>query len=381
VFLSLLPVVTVVALGLLVPASVTALLLARGRHASASSGGDRRGRVAVATALVAVAGGAVGVAVGAGPAAVAAASLLLAAPVLAWAVLAPWWPVRAVVAWAMLVTGSVGLVAMATGRALESSLPWTALPVAGVGSAVVVLVLGRVNGPFRRVLGIRAGLHRAVRAPLFLRPAMLRPALTLAVFLAAMAVGGLTGVAPRPGEGNAPEAGPGTPSGASDGPGAVDGSDVRPVSAEATTPAEAARGEGSAWPSHAGPAERAGSDRPGAGASARHDQATARTDDGRDTRRSTPGSGSSTGTTDHASDQSSTPAGDPVSAAPQKDPVTEVRDTTKPATEPVQTVVEDTTKQVTDPLQDTVEKTTEPVQTVVEDTTEQVTDPVSSVLP
>ena len=364
-------------------------------------------------------------ALGAGPAAVLA-SVLLAAPVLVWAALTPSWPVRAVVAWAMLVTGSVGLVAIATSRALESSLPWASLPVAAGGSAVVVFALGRLNGPFRRVLGIRAGIRRAVRAPLFLHPALLRPALALGVFFAAMAVGGLTGVAPRPGEGSRPETSPGTVPGPSTGPGAVDASDVRPVSADTAPPFGSARGVGSSLLHDLARSALAGSSSAGTGATARLDSSTAvtgRTDSGAPT----PGSGSSTagsstadsptadsptGSPDDTPDQpsatvSSEPAGDPdPTEVPQNAPVTKVNDTVRDVTEPVnevtdpvqddgqeavapvQRVVEETTEPVravveetTEPVQNVVEETAEPVQQVVEETTESVTGATSSLLP
>lgn len=337
-------------------------------------------------------------ALGAGPAAVLA-SVLLAAPVLAWAVLAPWWPVRAVVAWAMLVTGSVGLVAIATSRVLESSLPWASLPVAAVGSAVVVFALGRLNGPFRRVLGIRAGIRRAVRAPLFLRPALLRPALALGVFFAAMAIGGLTGVAPRPGEGSRPETSPGTGPGPSTGPGAVDASDVRPVSADTATPSGSARGVGSSLLYDVARSARAGSSSAGTGAAARLDSSTAVTG-GTDSGASPPGSGSSTadsstadsstGSPDDTPDQpsatvSSEPAGDPdPTEVPQNAPVTKVNDTVRDVTEPVNEVtdpVQDDGREAVAPVQRVVEETTEPVRAVVEETAEQVTGATSSLLP
>lgn len=359
---SLLPGLTVVALGGFVPAFAAALSRARGRHASCSSARDRWGRVAVAATVVAVAGGAAGVVLGAGPASVATAAALLAAPVLVWAALAPWWPVRAVVAWALLVAGSVGMVATAAGRALESSLPWSALPVAGVGSAVVVLALGRVNGAFRSALGIRDGVHRAVRGPVLLRPALLRPALTLAVFLAAMGVGGLTGVGPGPGEEDRPEAsppgtGPGTRD-AADGS-VVHGSQVRTVSADTAPGSGSAGGDGAALP---GEARRAGSGGTGTTATGSTDGPgpTSGSDEGPGA--ATPGSGTSrgggpTGTADGSSDPTSSgstePGGDP-------DPVVVPPD---------------------EPVTETVEQVTEPVMTVVEETLEQVTEPIGSVLP
>ena len=84
-FESLLPAVTLVALGLLVPAGVVAMLLARGRHASASVGGDRRGRIAIAAAAVAAAAGTAAWLLGAGPLAATVASLIHAVPVVGWA--------------------------------------------------------------------------------------------------------------------------------------------------------------------------------------------------------------------------------------------------------------------------------------------------------
>lgn len=384
-FESLLPAVTLVALGLLVPAALMAMLLARGRHASTSVGGDRRGRVAIAAATVAVAGGPVAWFLGSGVAATAVAALVLATPVAVWAYLAPWWPVRAVVAWAMLVTGSVGTVGMAAARALESPEPWTAVPVTGAGSAVVVFVLGRLNGPFRRLLGIRAGVRRAVRTPLLLRPALLRPALAVAVFFAALAAGGLTGVAPRPGERGAPEAGSGPdPGEPTRGSLPFDDADVRPVSAQTVTPSESAPAGGRAV---VGQASGSGGSGTATGSSA---GSTTGSGDGTTTsvERVTAGEGSTGGTSDSsgrtATSGSSRTSDDTDRDGTQSDPTTRVSETVADTTDAVEDstgTVEDGGGNVLDPVQTVVEDTVDPVQTVVEDTVEQVTDPIGSALP
>lgn len=407
VFESLLPALTIVALGLLVPAGVVAMVLARGRHASVSSGGDRGGRVAVAAGLAAAAGGTVAWLLGAGLVVALLTALLLAAPVVLWAYLAPWWPVRAVVAWAMLVTGSVAAVGLAAARALESPNPWTALPVAAVGSTAVVLVLERLNGPFRRLLGIRAGIRRAVRTPVFLRPALLRPALAVAVFFAALAAGGLTGVAPRPGDARTPQAGaePDPGRGTGGGSGTLDADDVRTVSADVTTPSESAgmaTGSSAAGASRGaasggvrggsatdGAATTAG-DRDGAGSSV----TATRTASGAD---STSGGGTTGGTSG-----STTPSGDSGGTGGTDEPVRTVTDTVSSTTETVQKTTEtvvDTVEKTADSLTDgggaatepvrsvvepvtsVVEDTTEPVTSVVDSTVDQVTDPLESALP
>ncbi len=391
VFVSLLPLVLAVAVGLAVPAFLVALLLARGRHASASSGGDRRGRVVAAAALVAGASGAVGMFLGAGPAEVAAASLFLTAPVLLWAVLAPWWPVRAVVAWAMFVTASVGVVATATARALESSMPWTALPTAGVGSALAVLVLGRLSGPFRRVLGIRAGVRRAVRTPLLVRPAFLRPAMALAVFCAALAVSGLTDEGRRPEAGSKSDGSPGAGMG-SGARGTVDRTDARLVSADAGSLDGSARAATSAASTDrvqaAGPAWLDGQPAPTGVTAVRSG----------DTVNGSATAGTGTSPTDGSMEPadptwSPTPS-DPVDGLPGEPATGEVADTVEQVAEPVQDVVEETTEPVQDvveetagpvqevveetagPVQDVVEETAGPVQDVVEETTEPVQDVV-----
>lgn len=387
VFESLLPAVTLVALGLLVPAAVVAMLLARGRHASTSVGGDRGGRVAIAAAVVALCGGTVSWLLGSGVVATVVAALILAVPVAVWAFLAPWWPVRAVVAWAMLVTGTVGTVAMAAAFALQSTEPWTSLPVAASGSAVAVFVLGRLNGPFRRLLGIRAGIRRAVRTPLLLRPTLLRPALAVAVFFAALAAGGLTGVAPRPGDRATPQSGSGPePGGPGRGPAALDGADVRAVSAQTATPSEAAR-----------VADRLRSE-PGSGAEAGTADGSADPSSGTGSSDRT-GTGGGTaagaGTTDGAGGSrtptASSGSGDtgPTGGNGTPDgPVTQVTDTVADTAETVVDTVEGTTDPVTggeidvpEPVGSVVEETVEPVQAVVEETVEQVTDPLASTLP
>ena len=400
-FESLLPAVTLVALGLLVPAGVVAMLLARGRHASASVGGDRRGRIAIAAAAVAAAAGTAAWFLGAGPLAATVASLMLAVPVVVWAYLAPWWPVRAVVTWAMLVTGAVGTVGMVTSRALETSVPWTALPVAAAGAALVVFVLGRLNGPFRKLLGIRAGVRRAVRTPVLLRPALLRPALALAVFFAALAAGGLTGVAPRPGGGSAPQAGSDPEPGRSptSGPRALDASDVRPVSADATTPSEAMAPEDRALLS-----ERSRSGGLGSGTGFRTGTVATptvatRTGDAGDGGASTTGGGGSAGGTrdNPGATTASAPSGGTDPDQTQSDPANQLEDAVSTVTEtvgkttetvqqsgggggslePLTSVVEETVE----PVKSVVEETVQPVESVVEDPVGAVTDPIASTLP
>lgn len=401
-FESLLPALTLVALGLLVPAGVVAMVLARGRHASVSSGGDRGGRVAVAAGLAATAGGTVAWVLGAGLVVALLTSLLLAVPVVLWAYLAPWWPVRAVVAWAMLVTGSIGAVGLATARALESPNPWTALPVAAVGAAVTVLVLERLNGPFRRLLGIRAGIRRAVRTPVFLRPVLLRPALALAVFFAALAAGGLTGVAPRPGDARTPQAGAGPEPGrgTAGGSRALDADDVRTVSADVTTPSESAgMVTGSSAAGAAGSAASGGA-RGGSVTDGGATPAAAR--DRADTTTSRTGTSSDAGTATGGTSGSTTPTGDAGGTGGTDDPVRTVTDTVSSTTETVQKTtetvvetVEETADTVTDggstatepvrstvePVTSVVEDTTEPVSSVVDSTVDQVTDPLESALP
>lgn len=412
--------VTLVALGLLVPSSVLAMVLARGRHASASIGGDRRARVAVAAAFAATAGGSAGWLLGSGPAASVAAALALAVPVLVWAFLAPWWPVRAVVAWAMLVTGSVGSVALGTARALESPAPWSAPLVAAAGSAVVVLALGHLNGPFRRMLGIRAGIRRAVRTPLFLRPALLRPALALAVFFAALVAGGLTGVAPLPGEASTPEAGfgPDPGRGLTSGPTALGDSDVRRVSAETTRPAEATGDELS--PAAGGAlAALAGSDSGATGTGAWGGASAGATGtSGGPVGGTGPGTGTGTGTggawagsTSSGATRSSgagitegttgsgspAPTGGGGQGGTQDDPVQQVADTVADVVDTVEQTADPVTGGgaggggadgggdggggggggVLEPVQSTVEETVEPVQAVVEET---VVEPVQAVV-
>lgn len=401
-FESLLPAVTLVALGLLVPAAVVAMVLARGRHASASVGGDRGGRVAIAAATVAAVGATVTWLLDGGPVAAATAALLLALPVVVWACLAPWWPVRAVVAWAMLATGAVGTVGIAAARALESSAPWTAVPVAGVGSALVVFVLGRLNGPFRRLLGIRAGIRRAIRTPLLLRPALLRPSLAVAVFFAALAAGGLTGVAPRPGGGRAPEAGSGPDPGGSPTarPGSLEGSEMRPVSAETTTPSES-----SGLVDGTGTAEGTGSGGSATSADGRNGSAVTRAGDGTAAGTASDGgstAGGSDGTASAGSSESSDPSGSTGSSGgtdqdgTQSDPVTQVTDTVETVTQtvgqttdPVLDGAKETTDPATsgggdgplDPVTSVVEETVDPVTTVVQETVDTVTDPLGSTLP
>lgn len=405
VFASLLPALTLVALGLLVPASVAAVALARGRHSAASSGLDRGGRVAVATSVTAASGGLVAWLLGAGPAVALLTAGLLAAPVVAWAHLAPWWPVRAVVAWSMLVTGVVGLVGLGTARALESTQPWTAVPVAAVGAAATVLLLERLNGPFRRLLGIRAGIRRAVRTPVFLRPVLLRPALAAAVFFTALAAGGLTGVAPGPGGTRTPQAGSGPePGRGTGGRAGLDAADVSPVSASTATPSETA----AASPTSAGGSESgSGGGTAGSGAGA----ASGGTSTGTTTVR---GAGTArTGTADSGSGSSGSGSGSTggdggeTDSGPGGDPATQVGDTVDGA---VQTVVDTaetllggagggdggtangggtggsggsggTSGGALDPVVETVEQTVEPVESTLQDTVDQVSDPLGSTLP
>lgn len=382
---SLLPALTLVALGLLAPASLAAVALARGRHASVSSGLDRGGRVAVAATLAASAGGTTAWLVGAGPVAALGAGLLLAAPIIVWAYLAPWWPVRAVVAWTMLVTGAVGLVGLAAALALESSEPWTAVPVAGAGAGAVVVVLERINGPFRRLLGIRAGVRRAVRTPLFLRPVLLRPALAVAVFFAALAAGGLTGVAPGPGGTRVPQAGAGPEPGRGPaGRAGLDASDVSPVSASTATPAETAGGRST---TSGGAGDEAGE---GAGSGS----GTAATSTGTTTPTAGGVTGRGPGSGPDADGSGSGPPGGGGAGGTGDDPVAQVEDTVE---DTVRTVV-DTAGDVTgdetsdggalEPVQDAVEDTVGPVEDVVapvestvEDTVDQITDPIGFALP
>lgn len=373
VFESLLHALTLVALGLLVPSAGVAMLLARGRHASHSAGADRSGRVAVAAAAAAAAGGTAAWFLGSGPAAIGLAAVLLGVPVVVWAFLAPWWPVRAVVAWAMLVTGSVGAVGLAAARALESAEPWTAVPVTAFGAGLLVLVLERLNGPFRRMLGIRAGIRRAVRTPVYLRPALLRPGLALAVFFAALAAGGLTGVAPRPGDGRYPSIGAGPAPGRGDGAAAeLDGADVRPVSAESATPAEAAAALGASQDGFGTGAAGRGTDGLSLAAATRNG-----TDAGTRTRTSSTGGGEEDGgPVANAPVPDGGDTGDTVDNA-----VRHVNDTV----ETVRKKVEETTGPIPtgggqEPTGSTVEQTVEPVRSVVEQTVEPVvSDPVGQV--
>lgn len=382
-FLSLLPALTVLAFALSAIALVAALPLAKGRHASFFPSREHRGGLAIGAALVALPGVVGGLFLGFGPVGAALAAALLALPVFGWALLAPWWPVRAVVAWAMLVVGSVGLVALAGSRALESAVPLSAVPVAAAASATAVFLLGRLNGPFRRVLGIRAGIRRATPTPILLRPGLRRPALALAVFFAAMGVGGLTGVAPGPGEA-AQAAGTGA------GPGSSDGSDARPVSAQTTpTPPTSGpfaaggsglfpglTGSGQPWSSEPGMQGAVGS-----GSSMTSTAGIPTSTSGND--RST--DGSSDGSADPVTGPTpsplpSSPIGEPtptpsLPSDPTSKPVETVTETVKTVTKAVQEQVESTTEPVTS----TVEKTTEPVKSTVESTTEPVKSTVETV--
>lgn len=358
VVLSLLPLVTVSALALLVPASVMMLSRRSGRHSAVTPGGERWALLALAAATVTIGALAGALAIGTGPGTAAVSAILLGAAVLAWAPLTRTWPVLGVTVWALVVAAAGGLVASATAAALVVSAAWAAAGVSAVGAALLVPALGFVHRRLRGLLGVRAGARKVVRLPVYLRPWLLRPAIALGVFVAAFSVTGLTGDGLWADDSGAPEAGLGT--GVSvDQDDDLDPATSRLVSSTSQAPSAAARDAGPTT----GPAARAEAGSSGA-AGVTGDAAPSPTRSLRAPSSDVADNGSTSGTT--------TPSGGSgtSTASPSPQPTTEV--TTSTNVESVNETVED----VVEPVVDTVEEVTEPVTETVEEVTEPVTEPV-----
>ena len=383
VVLSLLPLLTVSALALLVPATLIMLSGRHGRHSAVAPGNERW--VLLAVAAVAVVSGAFAgaLALGTGPATAAVSAGTLGAVVLAWAPLTRTWPVTGVTVWALVVATAGGLVASATAAALSSSVAWTGAAVSAAGAALLVPGLGSVHRRLRAVLGVRAGARKLVRLPVYLRPWLLRPAIALGVFVTAFSVTGLTGDGIGADEAGAREAGPGAGTGV-----AEDGSPSRLVSSTSRTPSATPTGAGPT----AGPgarAERGATDLTGTvggpDESAPVATRTLRTPSaGTGTEEATVPAGSDVGNPGGSNgDTTDAPTAGPSATEPtQSSPVETVTGTVEEVTEPVAEVVDDVTDPVqdaTEPVTDTVEEVTEPVTEPVEEVTEPVTEVVDEV--